>query len=429
MRLKNEALVRDILDNPVKYARALGFTLLSEIHNVWLRKMLLCLIDFTLLAHRGSYKTTCVSVALSFLIILRPDQVIFFLRKTDDDVIEIISQVKKLLETDLMQAIVYDIYGVYFEFDVCSSYKISTNLACSVRGQVQLQGMGLNGSLTGKHADIIFTDDIVNVKDRISRAEREQTKRQYMELQNIKNRGGRIVNTGTPWHKEDAISTLMPNIHKFNVYDTGLITVDQQQQLRASMSPSLYAANYELQHIASDDALFGPPQFYAGPAADIHNGRAHIDAAYGGSDYTALTILTRKPGGGYIGYGKLWRGHVDGHLDEIQALHKLYRAGTIACEKNGDKGYLARDLRARSLPVAEYQEKENKYIKIATHLKREWPRIEWIKDTDPDYLSQILDYTETAEHDDAPDSAASLIRSYGQAGRIGNKADILYGRR
>lgn len=425
----NKRLIRSIKAHPVRYARALGFTLLTDVHDEWLRLMLLHPDDYTLLGHRGSYKTTCLSVALAFIIILYPGRTTFFIRKTDDDVVEIISQVQKILDHPIMQYIVREIYGVDLVLTVRSSYKIDTNLNQSARGQVQLLGMGLNGSITGKHADLIFTDDIVNVRDRVSRAEREQTKRQYQELQNIKNRGGRIFNTGTPWHKDDCISTLMPNVHRYTVYDTGLITPEQQQQLRASMSPSLYAANYELRHIASDDALFGPPQFYAGKSADIYNGRAHIDAAYGGSDYTALTILKRRPGGGYIGYGKLWRGHVDGHLDEIQALHKLYRAGTIACEKNGDKGYLARDLRARGLPVAEYQETENKYIKIATHLKREWPRIEWIKDTDPDYLSQILDYTETAEHDDAPDSAASLIRSYGQAGRIGNKADILYGRR
>lgn len=56
--------------------------------------------------------------------------------------------------------------------------------------------MGIYASLTGKHADIVITDDIVNIKDRVSRAEREKTKLQYQELQNVKNRGGRFINTG-----------------------------------------------------------------------------------------------------------------------------------------------------------------------------------------------------------------------------------------
>jgi len=52
----------------------------------------------------------------------------------------------------------------------------------------------------------------------------------------------------------------------------------------------------------------------------------------------------------------------------------------------------------------------NKYFKISTYLKSNWDRIIFIKETDKEYINQILDYTENAEHDDAPDSLASLIR-------------------
>lgn len=423
----NKRLIRSIKAHPVRYARALGFTLLTDVHDEWLRLMLLHPDDYTLLGHRGSYKTTCLSVALAFIIILYPGRTTFFIRKTDDDVVEIISQVQKILDHPIMQYIVREIYGVDLVLTVRSSYKIDTNLNQSARGQVQLLGMGLNGSITGKHADLIFTDDIVNVRDRVSRAEREQTKRQYQELQNIKNRGGRIMNTGTPWHKDDCISTLMPNVHKYTVYDTGLISEEQQRALRSSMSASLYSANYELRHIAAEDALFTAPNYWDGRSNAIYNGRAHVDAAYGGSDYTAMTVMRRLSDGRYIAYGKLWKGHVDAHLADIKQIHQTYRAGTLSVEKNGDKGYLAKDLRKLALPVAEYSERSNKYIKIATYLKSAWQDIYWLPETDPDYIAQILDYTETAEHDDAPDSAASLIRSYGQAGRIGNKAKLLYG--
>lgn len=423
----NIKLVQSLKRDPVKYAHLLGFTLLTDLHNDWIRKMILEKEDFTLLGHRGSYKTTCLSFAFALLIVLKPDKTIFFIRKTDDDVIEIVTQTRKILESTLFTYIVKEIYGVDLVLTTASAYKIDTNLNTSNRGQVQLQGMGLNGSITGKHADYVFTDDIVNLKDRISRAEREQTKRQYQELQNIKNRGGRIFSTGTPWHKDDAISTEMQNVHKFTVYDTGLISEEQQRQLRSSMSPSLYAANYELKHIADADSLFPEPVFWDGSVDAIFGGRSHVDAAYGGADYTAFTIL-RKVKDGYIGYGKLWHGHVSQHIDEMLALQRKYRAGSISCEKNGDKGFLSRDLRNVGFAVTDYNEKENKYIKIATHLKKNWQSIRWLPETDPEYLAQILDYTENAEHDDAPDSAASLIRQFEKCGHIGDKASILYGR-
>ena len=53
----------------------------------------------------------------------------------------------------------------------------------------------------------------------------------------------------------------------------------------------------------------------------------------------------------------------------------------------------------------------NKYIKISTYLKTHWNRVRFLEGTDPEYVQQILDYTEHAEHDDCPDSLASAIRA------------------
>lgn len=410
----NDKLIRSLRDHPVEYAKLVGFNLLTDIHNDWLRLMLLEPNDYTLLGHRGSYKTTCLSFAFALLIVLRPEKTIFFIRKTDDDVIEIVSQTKKILQSDLFTYLVRAIYGIDMILTTSTAYKIDTNLNDSTRGQVQLQGMGLNGSLTGKHADLVFTDDIVNVKDRVSRAERQQTIRQYQELQNIKNRGGRIFNTGTPWHKEDAIATQMPNVHKWTVYDTNLISQDQIQHLRESMSASLFAANYELKHIADSEAMFKQANWLDDSSSNtelIYGGIGHVDAAYGGEDYTAYSIMRELDDGRIIAYGRLWQRHVDACLQEIKIYHEHYRAGSILCETNGDKGYLSGELESDyDFYVIDYSEKMNKFLKIASYLRKNWSRIWWISDTDPDYISQILDYTEFAEHDDAPDSAASLVR-------------------
>lgn len=393
-------------------APELGLDLLTEdLHGAWLQDMVYGREDSTLLGHRGSYKTTTLSLAISLIMILYPQDSIIFLRKTDDDVKEVIRQVKNILQSDIMQYIARDLYGRRLDMDG-NAYEITTGLNrdSHIKGASQLLGLGISSSITGKHADRIFTDDIVNVKDRASRAEREQTKAQYMELENVRNRGGRIYNSGTPWHKEDAISTLMPNVKKFDCYSTGLISPAKLQEIRSRMTPSLFAANYELKHIADGSGLFGPPAWHDGEISAIYGGMGHVDAAYGGDDYCAYTILKQTPDG-YIGYGRLWRGHIDSHIREITAIHRQLRAGSIYCETNGDKGYLARDLRSAGLMVRPYAERENKYIKISTFLKRDWDRIRWIQGTDPKYIDQICDYTESAQHDDAPDSAASLLRA------------------
>lgn len=393
---------------PYKIGHWVGFHDLTELHNEWLRSFLYAEEDQTLLAHRGSYKTTVLSLFLAIHTVIDPNENVMFFRKTDDDVTEVMTQAQKILQSGVMQRIVLDLYDTELRFLKSNNSEIHTNLCTSTKGVSQVIGLGIGTSITGKHADIVVTDDIVNLKDRISRAERERTKIQYMELQNICNRGGRFINTGTPWHKEDAIS-IMPNVKRYDCYSTGLITREKLEQLRQSMSDSLFAANYELKHIADKDAMFKNPKF-TDEKELIYGGLSHIDAAYDGADGTAFTIMNRLKDGKIIGFGKRWDKHVDDCLNEIGVYHKLLRAGSISCEKNADKGYLAKELRGLGYHVNPYSESMNKFLKISTYLRSNWGNITWLEDTDPEYINEILDYNEFAEHDDSPDSAASLIR-------------------
>lgn len=404
-----------IINEPYKIGQWLGFEDLTELHNEWLKLMMFAEDDETILAHRGSYKTTCLSIAIALLMVIIPNNNIIFIRKTDDDVKEVVLQVSKILKSDLIRMFVYKIYGIHLELLEESSFKITTNLVTSTRGNSQLLGLGIKTSLTGKHAELVITDDIVNVKDRVSKAERDLIKTSYMELQNIKNRGGRILNTGTPWHKEDAI-TGMPNKHIYDCYQTGLIDRAKLEEIRQSMTASLFAANYELKHIADENALFGNPVFTPEEYL-IHDGLAHIDAAYGGEDYTAFTIMKERNGKLYT-FGKLWHKHVDDCMGEIVALWEHYRAGTIYCEDNADKGYLKKEIKNRGLYASGYHENMNKYIKISTYLKKHWKDIVFLESSDPEYVNMILDYTENAEHDDAPDGCSSLVRKIRGKNRV-----------
>lgn len=344
---------------------------------------------------------------MALMIVVYPNQEAIFLRKTDDDVKTIMSQVVKLLQTDIFQTLAYELYGVEIKLTAESVYEIDTNLHVSTSGAPQLSAMSLGGSLTGQHADVIITDDIVTMKDRISRAHRNQTKLVYQELENVKNRGGRFINTGTPWHKDDAFN-LMPDIERHDIYTTGLASADEIQQLRDRMTPSLFSANYELKHIADSESLFTSPVIDdGGRTENIYNGVAHIDAAYGGADYSAFTILKEHTDGLIYVYGDLHEKHINDVLEQFEDKRTLYRAGTLFNELNADKGYLADRI---VKPVKTYHESMNKHVKISTYLRENWQRIVFIKDTNPEYISQILDYTENAEHDDAPDSLASLIR-------------------
>ena len=400
--------VKFLISKPYKLGQLLGFTKLTKLHNGWMIKMIKSIKDETLQAHRGSYKTTCVSIVLAILMVLFPNKRIMFMRKTDTDVKEIIKQVQNILIDPHFQVFVMAIYGVQCKLTVASATEVSTNLTTVVKGSSQLVGMGVGGSLTGKHFDIIFTDDIVNVQDRISKAERDHTKIIYQELQNIKNRdGGRIFNTGTPWHKDDAFS-LMPDPEKWDCYQTNLIDKDELEIIKSKMLPSLFAANYELRHIASEDVIFTTPTTGGDPAM-VQQGDAHIDAAYGGEDWSAFTIINKKSGKYYV-FGKCWRRHIDDVEDQCIKYYNEFMCNKLYNETNGDKGYLNKDLKAKGIRTIPYHEDMNKFLKISTYLKAVWNDVIFVNGTDPEYINQICDYNENAEHDDCPDSLASLIR-------------------
>lgn len=407
--LTREQALNILLKNPYKFGHLLGFTKLTPLHNEWIRKMISHPEDITLQAHRGSYKTTCVSIALSIIVIVKPTKKTMFMRKTDGDIREVITQVQKILCDPHTQLFCVAIYGCQVKLLSKSSGVVNTNLSLDVKGTPQLVGIGTSSSLTGKHFDYIFTDDIVNVNDRISKAERDRIKLVYQELQNIKNRGGRIFNTGTPWHKDDCF-TIMPNPKVYDCYSTGLMTDAEIEHVKAHMTSSLFAANYEMRHVSEDDVLFDKPNLNA-DASLAEQGLCHIDAAYGGEDSTAFTICARKNGKYYI-FGKLYHKHIDDVQDEIISYVHQFNGGKIYCENNADKGYLAKQLRQRGESVCLYHEDMNKFFKITSYLKTVWPDVYFVTGTDQAYIDEVCDFNENAAHDDAPDSLASLIRVF-----------------
>lgn len=403
-----EQTIYIIKNYPYLIAMDVGFSDVKEHpHNDWMKRIINGNDNYTLLAHRGSYKSSVLSVCIALMMLVFPWKNIIFLRKADNDVAEMIRMVRKALESDVFRRLSIALYGRPITLVKASESELTTNLYKSASGSSQLLGIGIKSSITGKHADIVITDDICNISDRISKAERDRTKLQYQELQNICNRDGRIINTGTKWHAEDVFS-LIDDIDICDCYHTGLISEEKLQKIKESMIPSLFACNYELRIIASEDVIFTDPQ--VGASIDtVMDGVMHADSAFYGEDFTAWGVMTKHDGKYYL-YGRMKRKHVEDCYGDIMADYAKFRCSKLYNESNADKGFVARDLRKLGAKVILYSEKENKYIKIVTHLKAIWKDLIFVEGTDSEYIEQICNYFEDAEHDDAPDNAACLAR-------------------
>lgn len=109
--MTRQDIMRLIKNEPYRVGQWVGFNDLTELHNKWLRLFLFSKDDVTLLGHRGSYKTTVLSLFLALNIVIYPNKTVLFFRKTDTDVQVVIKQVAKILESGCMQMIINKLYN------------------------------------------------------------------------------------------------------------------------------------------------------------------------------------------------------------------------------------------------------------------------------------------------------------------------------
>jgi hypothetical protein len=416
--LKSEKAVKLIAEQPHILGHIIGKTKLLDVHSEWIRYIWDTNEKRALQAFRGGYKTTSIcTVGIIRWLFFHPDDRVAIIRKHVGHAADVVNTVAQAMEYPEIKELFKYRFGEYPRAKIMRNGALQYTFKKTNTPEPSVLALGLDGDITGKHFDKIIIDDFVTMRDRISRAERRNTRMALMEIQaNIIDPGKGIGYIGTPWHREDAwkyVNSLCP-IAKYPIGDYNFIGEKEVEKKRKMTTPSLFSANYELILKNDEASLFSDPVFLLRWDFSARGAMAQLDAAYDGDHYCALTIAApiRKEGDNqfYQSIGFTYPGNVKDWIDEIVRLCRKYRAGAIYTETNPDKGYTADKLRGRGLRVKDYTERMNKHLKISTHLYNVWPYLEWAPETDEEYLSQVTDYREGAAPDDAPDSAASLFR-------------------
>jgi hypothetical protein len=387
----------------------LGYNDLNEHHSKWIRYIWHSSQDRTLQAFRGSYKTTAVVViGVIWYLLYHFEARILICREEYSGARASLEEIWQHYRGEKMASL----YKTFFNVELSLPKENSSCLVLPTKKKVTKEGniecTGVGGSITGRHYDRIITDDIITLKDRISNAKREQTIDFVRELRNIKNVDGTLSNVGTPWHKNDAFS-VMPAAKKYPIGSVDIrgLTEEKINELKRGTTQSLYAANYELKHIADLDKVFTEAKYETFSENEICI--AVLDPAYGGECTTALTV-------GYIAEEKIhikgwvWPQSVVSLYSEIVKILSGMRIAQLYVEVNADKGASVRDISMMYSRVEGYHEHENKHIKIVSYCKKQWHRVYFAHDCQEDYIAQVLDYTEGQKPDDAPDTLASFIR-------------------
>lgn len=405
--------IRLLVEYPHILGNMAGYSDLGALHSVWINYLFNSRREHrSLQAHRGSYKTSSVTIIGSiFWSLFHPEDSIGIVRKTFSDSSGCVKRISNIMNLDSIKAVFHSIHGKEPVATVSRAEKLEYSYKRTLTDEGSFNAFSIKSSPTGKHCDVLLFDDFVTIEDRMSPAERKRTIGMMEEyINNVLNPGGLAIFLGTPWHVNDAWS-LCPEPKKYTCHETGLMTEEEIAHKRQRTTHQTFSVNYELKHVASAASVFQNAKFCRWSMRN-RGGIGHIDKSYFGSDTSALTFVAKKSDGRFQAFGKIFEDEISNHWDEVKELHKKYHIGTIHTENNDDKGFCSRELAKMGVPVETYHESKNKHIKIIDHVKANgfWSLIDWDYDTDPNYLAQILDYSEGSSPDDAPDSLASLGR-------------------
>ena len=409
----SQADKRKFMRWPHLLGRFLGYELLTEIHSKWIWDCWNRKTDYALQAHRNSYKTTSVLVVGSiwWLMFSNSNDRILFLRKSWEEAASIVKEIKSQYESPEMLFLYKYLFGIKdIRGEAWRDSALSLVTKTQITKEANISCLGVGGSLTGAHYTKIFADDIITLKDRVSKAERKNTITFIKELVNIATVDGFKVFTGTPWHPDDGWKNIPdPVKYPAGSIDIQGFTPEKLLEYKKLLGPSLYSSNYELKHIADENKLFGDPTYKEWPSK-FKLIAAWLDPSYEGAATTALAMIGITITDSVHVRGWVWPDHVIDCYSKIVKCCTDWDCGSLYVETNADKGFSRKDLSLLYPVVIGKNETANKHIKIISFVKNNWHSLNFAEDCQSEFMNQVLDYTEDADLKDAADSLASLIR-------------------
>lgn len=464
MEKKNKEILQKILDNPHLLGQFVNKEKLTDIHGYWIKfcfypleyfttnnnYQLKLMLDFfnslgktidivtedkkiirvylteekllellsskkrSLKGHRGSYKTTAVTVIGSIVrLLFMPNERICFVQKDFTKASLLLTTIRDMFKIKYIKYIFKLAHGVEPYANIHRDNILTFNFKKTLTPEGNVNAFGVHQNMIGKHFDLIIADDFITLDDKTSRTEREKTKLHIEEINNnILDPGKQMIFTGTVWHKDDAWS-ICPESIIFDWTITNIMSEQEKQEKlsgRTKLTKITLAANYLLTHIVSDEQMFKNAHWLRWNFHYKKKVYGHIDAKYSGNHTNGLCFMVEKDDGRFQAIGFCFHEHVDDRLDFIAEKYKRYFCCELICEENADKGYLAKELIKKGLNVKTYHEGMNKHVKIEKFGYPNWDNIDWCEDTDPEYISQIMDYEQGEEPDDCADNFSSLIK-------------------
>lgn len=406
----NDKMVRAIYKSPIILGKILGYDKLIDIHDEWILWCWLSNTDVYLQAHRDSYKTTAVIVlGTIWRFLFNPDLTISLIRKAETGAQATLGEISKQYESEAMQYVYSEYFDCKFKLTDYNKSQLNLPTRKKISKEANIDCYGKGGSITGYHYDLELIDDIITMKDRYSKAERESTKNYVYETKNTLRATGRRIFTNTPWHPDDA-SICMPVPKKYPLGSINIPEMNTPEKLAdlKKLPRSLYALNYELRDDVIDEKSLFPDMLFM-PWKQGVSSVGWIDPAWGGACTTGVTFI-QEIGNNLIVRGWIYPNHISDVKKELSQNARDCNCIDLMFESNGIDNKRMAEVRSIYPIMRGVQAHDNKNYRIVFNIKQNLDRIYFADDCSIAYLEQIKNYQEGEIPNEAPDSLASLLR-------------------
>ena len=282
--------------------------------------------------------------------------------------------------------------------------------------QDSAKAMSVKMSPKQNHPDFIICDDIVDLKDKYSKAERKYIRDFYEALTGLTSN---IIFLGQPVFYKDLYSEIEPLIKVMSLPHGYIPELDHDLKARkaAGVSQEFIDANYHLKVAAGSSVPFaGIEEVNFFPSQEAF---MWIDPSDGLGDYTAVCVMTSNFQNLIVAgfcFDKAWY-ECEEEIKQIWAFYKASRGG-FETNKHGNHPVIL--LRQQGLDFAGRATTENKQAKIqnaATHKTN--IKLSTYVAQDDEILSEAnklfnktvkeYEYSGSGIKDDAPDAIASAM--------------------
>jgi len=289
---------------------------------------------------------------------------------------------------------------------------------------------GLKGGITGYGANFFIIDDPVkDMNEALSDVVQDKIWNRFRA--DIRTRlypNAAIIVVMTRWVSNDLVGRLIEN--EGLVKDGGkwdmlalpmlsekgkplwpeVYNMEEIQDIRGSLGEKLFQALYQQTPVDTIGGVFDDPIFREPPEKMTKIG--YCDPAFGGDCDTSLatggTDDTSEGRKIFITGGYSWQGEIDKSYDMIERIYKKEKLDKLWVEGNQAQRIMRYELQKRGLNVGIVVNCKNKHFRVMNNVKLNWHHIYFSKNVTPEFLKQVLKYSELAKKKDAADSLAGL---------------------